>query len=262
MVTFQEAGAMLDEACEALPQGIFRELNGGVNLSPEARRGEDGSCVLGLYHHDAMGRYIEIFYGSIAALYGDIPPEKFRERLTKTLHHELTHHIENLAGDRTLEHWDEAQKALADLPPLRGDRVLFLDGDDGALAPAAAAFFNALCRETGTEKRAESAGMDAAGTLNADALRAAKNLGADFSGHAPRALTASAAASADVLVCMTALQADELAERFPETEERLCCLAETDLLPPKTRLGWGAAMRRLKKETEYLLEDLRGEDED
>ena len=72
----------------------------------------------------------------------------------------------------------------------------------------------------------------------------------------------SASASADVLVCMTALQADELAERVPETEERLCCLAETDLLPPKTRLGWGTAMRRLKKETEYLLEDLRGEDED
>lgn len=262
MVTFQEAGAMLDEACEALPQEIFRGLNGGVNLSPETRRSENGSYTLGLYHNDLLGRYVEIFYGSIAALYGDIPPEKFRARLTATLHHELTHHIENLAGDRTLEHWDEAQEMLAELPPLRGDTVLFLDGDDGSLAPAAAAIFNALCRGQGAEKRADSAGLDAAGDLSPDALRAAGNLGADFSGHAPQLLTAQLAARHDVLVCMTALQADELAERFPETEERLCCLAERDVLPPKLRSGWGAAMRRLKKETETLLADLRREDGD
>lgn len=262
MVSFQEAGAMLDEVCEALPQEIFRGLNGGVNLSPETRRSGNGSYTLGLYHNDLLGRYVEIFYGSIAALYGDIPPEKFRDRLTRTLYHELTHHIENLAGDRTLERWDEAQAMLAELPPLRGDTVLFLDGEDAALAPAAAAIFNALCREQGADKRADSAGLDAAGTLSPDALRAAGNLGADFSAHTPRLLTAEMAARCDVLVCMTTLQADELAERYPETEERLCCLAERDILPPRLRSGWGAALRRLKKETEMLLGDLRGEDGD
>ena len=70
MVTFQEAGAMLDEACEALPQEIFKELNGGVNLLPDVKKDADGSVILGLYHYDGMGRYVEIFYGSICTLYG------------------------------------------------------------------------------------------------------------------------------------------------------------------------------------------------
>jgi hypothetical protein len=61
MVTFQEAGRMLDEACEALPEEIFRKLNGGVNLLPDTRRDADGDYVLGLYHNDEMGRYVEIF---------------------------------------------------------------------------------------------------------------------------------------------------------------------------------------------------------
>ena len=101
MVSFEEAGKMLDEAMEALPKEIFRELNGGVNLLPEAKHSDDGRYVMGLYHFDAMGRWVEIFYGSFTALYGDIPAEQFRKHLTETLHHELTHHIEALAGDRT-----------------------------------------------------------------------------------------------------------------------------------------------------------------
>ena len=35
MVSFEEAGKILDEAAEALPEEIFKELNGGVNLLPD-----------------------------------------------------------------------------------------------------------------------------------------------------------------------------------------------------------------------------------
>ena len=56
MVTFEQASEMLDEACEALPQEIFKDLNGGVNLLPDVKKGEDSSIILGLYHHNEMGR--------------------------------------------------------------------------------------------------------------------------------------------------------------------------------------------------------------
>ncbi|MCL2383824.1 MAG: metallopeptidase family protein [Oscillospiraceae bacterium] len=49
-----------------------------------------------------MGRYISIFYGSFVQLYGHYSKEDLYEELKKTLIHEFTHHVESLAGDRTL----------------------------------------------------------------------------------------------------------------------------------------------------------------
>ena len=37
MVSFEQAGKLLDAAAEALPEGIFDDLNGGVNLLPVLR---------------------------------------------------------------------------------------------------------------------------------------------------------------------------------------------------------------------------------
>ena len=110
MLSFEEAGNILDAAADALPEGIFENLNGGVNLVEEEKLDEDGNHIMGLYHHDGMGRWVEIFYGSFAAVYADAPDEEIAEELKKTLRHELTHHVENKAGDRTLEKWDEEQK--------------------------------------------------------------------------------------------------------------------------------------------------------
>ena len=260
MVTFEEAGEMLDEACEALPQEIFKDLNGGVNLLPDVKKDETGSIILGLYHHDVMGRYVEIFYGSIRMLYGDISPEKFRERLTKTLHHELTHHIEGLAGDRTLERWDEAQKALRDAEPLDTESVLFVDGDDTALAPAVCAIFAALAAEVCPEVKSASAGMEQGSAMHPEAVRAAKNLGCDISAHAPQQVTEQMVDDYDAVLCMTLLQADELAEKFPGRDEKILCLGETDITPPKLKVGWGSTMKRLKAEAQYLIEELTAED--
>ena len=259
MVTFEEAGEMLDAACEALPQEIFRELNGGVNLLPDVRKDAAGSIILGLYHHNAMGRYVEIFYGSIGALYGDVPAEKFRERLTKTLHHELTHHVEGLAGDRTLEHWDEAQQQIG-AQPLEAESILFVDEDDTALAPAVCAIFAGLAEKACPGMRSASAGMERGCAMNPEAVRAAANLGCALAAHCPQQVTEQMMDEYDAILCMTLLQADELAERYPDRDEKILCLGETDITPPKRKAGWGAVMKCLTAQARDLIAELTAED--
>lgn len=113
MLSFDEVGEMLDELITEFPQELFAELNGGVNLLPSLKMNEnagvDGLYVMGEYCHDAMGRYINLYYGSIDAICGSYSAPHLRERLRKLISHELTHHIESLAGERTLEVRDEEQ---------------------------------------------------------------------------------------------------------------------------------------------------------
>ena len=263
MVSFEEAGKMLDEAAEALPEEIFKELNGGVNLLPGTKESGDGRWILGLYHNDVMGRRVEIFYGSFIQLYGDLPPEQFRKKLVGTLHHELTHHIEGLAGDRTLERWDEEQTALwlSGLDaPLEAESLLFVDEDDCALAPAAAALFARESAEYCPEVRCDSAGMAAGEALSPEAVKAAAALGADISAHVPAAVSAALLGQYDAVLCMTLSQADTLAARFPEYDKKIMCLGESDIFPPKHKSGWGALMRRLHGEARALVDELCAED--
>jgi len=111
LFSIEEINEMLDEIAAELPEGIFRELNGGVSLLDEAKRSDKdpdgGLYTLGEYRRDQMGRYIVIYYGSLIALYGHSPYKKMRKRLRDVLTHELTHHLESLAGDRSLEKEDE-----------------------------------------------------------------------------------------------------------------------------------------------------------
>lgn len=249
MVSYEQAGKMLDEAVEALPEGIFDGLNGGVNLLPQAKRDGRGSYILGLYHHDLMGRYIEIFYGSFAELYGDIPPEQFSRRLRSTLHHELTHHVEGLAGDRSLEHWDEEQELLwqeLDEEGIAMDSLLFIDDDDTSLAPAAKALFGMYAAQRCPDIPVESAGLFSAGeALQPDCRAAAEALGADFSGHECKLLSEELFESFDAVVCMTLAQMDELLDRFPGSESKLTCADDTDILRPRLKLGWKKCAARI-----------------
>ena len=107
MFTIEEINEMLDEIAAELPEGVFRELNGGVSLLAETKISkndpEGGLYTLGEYRRDQMGRYIVIYYGSMIAVYGRCTQKKMRKHLRDVLTHELTHHIESLAGDRSLE---------------------------------------------------------------------------------------------------------------------------------------------------------------
>ena len=113
MFTIDEINGMLDEIAAELPEEIFRELNGGVSLVPDTKRSENdpkgGLYRLGEYRHDQMGRYVVLFYGSIIEVHGNATPGAMRESLRKLLAHELTHHLESLAGERDLEIEDKLQ---------------------------------------------------------------------------------------------------------------------------------------------------------
>lgn len=109
MLTFEEAYQALNEISDTIPQEIYRHLNGGIILLPDIKlhpksRG-NGLYTLGEYHFEpnGFGRYITLYYGSFCRTYGYLSNEAFRKKLMEVLYHELTHHLEHLAGDKTLE---------------------------------------------------------------------------------------------------------------------------------------------------------------
>lgn len=114
MLTFDKVGALLDDMAEEFPPVFFNELNGGVCLLPEAKPDPEfppGEIyILGEYCNDMMGRYINLYYGSFAALAEreDWTQEDWEDELWETFSHEFTHHMEGLAGERGLEIKDEA----------------------------------------------------------------------------------------------------------------------------------------------------------
>ena len=116
-LSFDQAGELLDELAEPFPEALFDGLNGGVNLledavpDPEFPAGE--MYVLGEYREDLLGRYINLYYGSFAALAEreDWTLEDWRTELRQTLSHELTHHMESRSGLHALDDKDEAELA-------------------------------------------------------------------------------------------------------------------------------------------------------
>lgn len=107
MLSFEEVQEILSAAADELPQGIYDGLNGGIILSPDTKRhpGESSLFVQGEYVTDpaGLGRYIVIYYGSLQRTLGHLSSETLKKKLREILYHELTHHLEGLAGDRALE---------------------------------------------------------------------------------------------------------------------------------------------------------------
>lgn len=112
ILSIDEVYDILEEVYAELPEPLFDGLNGGVLLLedevPDPEAGPD-IYIMGEYCWDEMGRYINIYYGSFAAVLYDEPREAWVDELRVTLRHELTHHVEGLAGERGLERWDEEE---------------------------------------------------------------------------------------------------------------------------------------------------------
>ena len=113
ILSFDEVGELLDEMAEEVPEEFYQELNGGISLLPEAMEDPQGEelYIMGEYCNDMMGKYINLYYGSFAALaqQENWSEEDWEDELYTTLAHEFTHHIEGLAGERGLEIKDELE---------------------------------------------------------------------------------------------------------------------------------------------------------
>ena len=116
MLTFEEAREALTQAADNLPANIFEGLNGGIVLLPDTVSDANGLLILGQYNVEpyGFGRYVTIHYGSMQQAYGHLSGEAFAKKLGDVLRHELVHHLEHLAGDRSLEVKDaiEVEKLL------------------------------------------------------------------------------------------------------------------------------------------------------
>lgn len=259
MLSYEEAGLVLDELADALPPEIFDDLNGGVSFIEEAKRSEDGRYTLGTYFRDALGKYIELYYGSFVELYGEMDDETFRRRLKSTLHHELTHHIESQAGDRSLEHWDERQSELMGFNGIDVHSILFLC-DDNTLSIAAEAFFNANKQGRSAGITASSAGLEAADELPAKLCKVCESMGIALLKR-PVQVTRAMLEQYDITLCMTLAQTEELSAQYQELDERFMCLADEDIFPPTLPLGWKKCMERLYDEVLAVIDELEQEDE-
>lgn len=116
-LTIDEVGGLLDEIAEGFPQPLFDGLNGGVNLLEEAVEDPDfppgEMYILGEYCDDLLGHYINLHYGSFAALAEkeNWDRETWLAELRTTLAHELTHHMENRGGLHALDDQDAEELA-------------------------------------------------------------------------------------------------------------------------------------------------------
>lgn len=114
ILTIDECWDILDKLALELPDALFEGLNGGVLLLedtvPDPEAGED-VYIMGEYCWDELGQYINLYYGSFAALLYDEPESVWIEELRITLRHELTHHVEGRAGEYSLERRDSEQLA-------------------------------------------------------------------------------------------------------------------------------------------------------
>ena len=79
---------------------------------PEFPPGE--MYILGEYCDDVLGLYINLYYGSFAALAEreEWDDAVWQEELRITLSHELTHHMENRGGLHALDDRDAEELAL------------------------------------------------------------------------------------------------------------------------------------------------------
>ena len=115
MYTIDAVEEMLGEIADEIPGVFFERLNGGVALleaCKEHPQSRGDLYIMGEYSvQHGLGRRICLYYGSFMRVYAGAPEEVLRRKLRESLLHELTHHLESLAGERDLEARDQMELA-------------------------------------------------------------------------------------------------------------------------------------------------------
>ena len=110
MIDINRFSQIVNLQAEKLPEAIFRRLNLGIGVVEHAKQEQHSKSdrplyILGEYRvHHAMGRGILLYFGSFAHTYPNMQDEAaLAELISQVLKHELTHHLESLAGAKDLE---------------------------------------------------------------------------------------------------------------------------------------------------------------
>lgn len=119
MVELDRFREIVADAMDELPDGMFRDLSGGVIVSEQEKRQpesvEDGAgplYILGTYSTGRLGRQVTIYYGSFLRVMGRADEEAVRQKVREVLRHEMRHHFELMGGMRgkdSLEHRDNVE---------------------------------------------------------------------------------------------------------------------------------------------------------
>ena len=110
ILTIDRVNDLLDDMADSFPAALFDGLNGGINLLEEAKPDlefpEGEMYILGEYCDDLLGQYINLYYGSFAALLPEEDEEGGKDELFATVAHEFTNHMEETAGLHALDDKD------------------------------------------------------------------------------------------------------------------------------------------------------------
>ena len=100
MITFEEFEEIALNAWESFPDDVKRDINLGIAVIYEPKTGSEGmTFIMGEYYVSPMlGKGVRIYYGSFMNVMGDAPHAVFEHEITKTVRHELRHHVEISAG--------------------------------------------------------------------------------------------------------------------------------------------------------------------
>ncbi len=111
--------------------------------------------------------------------------------------------------------------------------ILFVCTGNTCRSPMAEGIFNLKAARAGLAIHASSCGIAALPTPASDyAVEAAKELGADISGHVARQVNEFILDGADYVFCMTARHLYALRDAFPEAAGKLFTLSTRDISDP------------------------------
>lgn len=87
-----------------IPSELLEGLNLGLIVRPELKASvqEPDRITMGVYVRSVMGKQVILYYGSFLYFYKGKSDLYWRRKMLSTIKHELTHHIEALAGQEDL----------------------------------------------------------------------------------------------------------------------------------------------------------------
>lgn len=97
-----------------IPPILLEGLNLGVIVRPELYKRKDESqfIIMGTYVQNRLGKQVILYYGSFKYFYEDKEEKVWKRKILSTIKHELTHHVEALAGQEDLAKKEKYEKYL------------------------------------------------------------------------------------------------------------------------------------------------------